>query len=81
MGALAIISLIVSIVRAIPDFIALVNFILALIRKGDKAKMKERRQRLYEFLKEARSTHDYSKLGTRLELMKRELEKEMESEL
>ena len=77
MGALAIISLIVSIIRGIPDFIALVNFILGLIRKGDKAKMKERRQKLYEFLKEARATRDYAKLGTKLELMKRELEKEM----
>jgi hypothetical protein len=77
MGALAIISLIVSIVRAIPDFIALVNFILGLIKKGDHTKVRERRQKLYEMLKEARASHDYSKLGTKLELMKRELEKEM----
>lgn len=77
MGAVAVISLIISILRAIPDFIALVNFILGLIRKGDKTKMAERRRRVLELLKEARASHDYSTLGVKLEAMKAELEAEM----
>lgn len=79
MGAFAIISLIISILRAIPDFIALVNFILGLIRKGDKSLAVERKRRVLDLLREARRTHDYSRLGVELERMKAELEKETAS--
>jgi hypothetical protein len=77
LGAFAIISLIISIIRAIPDFIALVKYILNMIRKGAPLKRAERRQRLLQLLKEARASHDYSTLGVKLEAMKAELEMEM----
>lgn len=77
MGAFAIVGLIISILRAIPDFIALVNFILGLIKKGDKKLAVERKRKLLGLLREARSDHDYSRLGRELEKLKEELEKEV----
>jgi hypothetical protein len=76
----AIISLILSIIRAIPEIVTAVQFIIALIKEGRKDKRKERLLRLKDLLHTAKMSHDYDSLKKRLEDLRTELEAEISRE-
>lgn len=80
MQIFAIITLILSIIRAIPEIVAAVQFIIALIKEGRKDKRKERLMRLKDLLNTAKMSHDYDSLKKRLEDLRAELESEISHE-